>query len=214
MNLPSPTNSDATSMKCLRCPERNDVNAMDPADTAKYDVKGLNRWAANASNTPAVKAQRRLPPSRINASYGRVGVTFITTQKRRGRLRQLSQRAKFYKLFFVLCPSTCFSCRFRQLFKVVVVPKAHPVETKMKSTAIAILTAFAVLSFGEPVQAQDCSVEAVATLTTEMWGAEIGFTISDDNGVLVSEEDFGNYSTYSCGAFFACRIRSVQHLQS
>ena len=56
---------------------------MDPADTAKYDKNGLNRWAANASNTPAVKAQRKLPPSKINASYGRVGVTCLNYGKNR-----------------------------------------------------------------------------------------------------------------------------------
>lgn len=67
----------------------------------------------------------------------------------------------------------------------------------MKSTIFSILFLFIAYASGTPAQAQDCSLEAVATLTTELWGAEISYTISDDNGVLVSEDGFSNYSTYS-----------------
>ncbi|MDA8979021.1 T9SS type A sorting domain-containing protein [bacterium] len=53
------------------------------------------------------------------------------------------------------------------------------------------------MAFGTAAQAQECGLEVVATLTTELWGAEISFTISDDNGVLVSGDSFDNYSTYT-----------------
>ena len=67
----------------------------------------------------------------------------------------------------------------------------------MKSTLFTFVFALAALFSWAPVQAQDCSVEAIATLSTELWGAEITYTISDDNGVLVSGQDFGNYNTYT-----------------
>lgn len=51
--------------------------------------------------------------------------------------------------------------------------------------------------FGLQTQAQDCSLEAVATLTTQMWGSEISFTLSDDNGPILTEEYFENYSIFT-----------------
>ena len=30
---------------------------------------------------------------------------------------------------------------------------------------------------------QECEIEATATLTTELWGTEISYSISDDNGI-------------------------------
>ena len=44
---------------------------------------------------------------------------------------------------------------------------------------------------------QECDVEAIATLTTELWGTEISYSISDDNGILLAEEGFGDYGTYT-----------------
>ena len=70
----------------------------------------------------------------------------------------------------------------------------------MKHAILAFLFPLFVLVFGAPAQAQDCSLEAVATLTTELWGSEIAYTISDDNGILLSGENFTDYST-STSAF-------------
>ena len=67
----------------------------------------------------------------------------------------------------------------------------------MKTRFFTFLLPLIALPFGSPAQAQDCSIEAVATLTTELWGAEISYTISDDNGVLLTETGFDNYSTYN-----------------
>ena len=44
---------------------------------------------------------------------------------------------------------------------------------------------------------QECDIEAIATLTTELWGTEISYSISDDNGILLTEEGFGDYGTYT-----------------
>ena len=79
---------------------------------------------------------------------------------------------------------------------MVMANKPH-IETSMKTTSFSALLWLLTLAFWAPAQAQECGIEAVATLTTELWADEISFTISDDNGLLVSEEDFGNYSTYS-----------------
>ena len=65
----------------------------------------------------------------------------------------------------------------------------------MKPTFLSSLFAIAMLAWGPTSQAQDCSTEVLATLTTQMWGGEISYTISDDNGVLVSEQNFGDYGT-------------------
>ena len=67
----------------------------------------------------------------------------------------------------------------------------------MKPTFLSSLLAVAMLAWGSTSQAQDCSTEVLATLTTQMWGGEISYTISDDNGVLVSGQDFGDFSTYT-----------------
>lgn len=61
----------------------------------------------------------------------------------------------------------------------------------------SFLLSLLALAFAIPSQAQDCNLEAIATLTTEMWGAEISYSISDDNGILVSGTDFGDNSTYT-----------------
>ena len=65
----------------------------------------------------------------------------------------------------------------------------------MKHAILVFIFPLFVLVFGAPAQAQDCSLEAVATLTTELWGSEIAYTISDDNGILLSGENFSDYST-------------------
>ncbi|MGB1943374.1 MAG: T9SS type A sorting domain-containing protein [Flavobacteriales bacterium] len=67
----------------------------------------------------------------------------------------------------------------------------------MKPTFLSSLLAIAMLAWGSTSQAQDCSTEVLAILTTQMWGGEISYTISDDNGVLVSGQDFGDFSTYT-----------------
>ncbi|MGB0249626.1 MAG: hypothetical protein ACPF91_06275, partial [Flavobacteriales bacterium] len=70
----------------------------------------------------------------------------------------------------------------------------------MKHAILAFLFPLFALVFGATAQAQDCSLEVVATLTTELWGSEIAYTISDDNGILLSGENFSDYST-STSAF-------------
>ncbi len=67
----------------------------------------------------------------------------------------------------------------------------------MKSALHSLFLLLAALFAGTLSQAQECGLEAAATLTTELWGSEISFTISDDNGVLVSEEGFGDFNTYT-----------------
>ena len=52
----------------------------------------------------------------------------------------------------------------------------------MRPTFLSSLLAVAMLAWGSASQAQDCSTEVSATLTTQMWGGEISYTISDDNG--------------------------------
>ena len=47
------------------------------------------------------------------------------------------------------------------------------------------------------VHAQDCAVEAVATLYTDLWGDEISYTISDDNGILVAGQGTADYNAES-----------------
>ncbi len=52
----------------------------------------------------------------------------------------------------------------------------------MKPTFLSSLFAIAMLAWVPTCQAQDCITEVLATLTTQMWGGEISYTISDDNG--------------------------------
>ena len=49
-------------------------------------------------------------------------------------------------------------------------------------TNILTLTALALIWSASSL-AQSCGLEATATLNTELWGSEISFTVSDDNGV-------------------------------
>lgn len=44
---------------------------------------------------------------------------------------------------------------------------------------------------------QDCNVEVMSTLTTESWGTEISYIISDDNETLLLENDFGDYESHT-----------------
>ena len=67
----------------------------------------------------------------------------------------------------------------------------------MKPSYFSSLLVVLSLAFGTAAQAQECGLEAVATLTTELWGAEISYSISDDNGVLVSGDSFDDYNTYT-----------------
>ena len=59
----------------------------------------------------------------------------------------------------------------------------------------ASLLAASVLANAAPGLAQDCAIDAVATLTTDLWASEITYTISDDNGYLVDGQGFDDYST-------------------
>ena len=59
----------------------------------------------------------------------------------------------------------------------------------------ASLLAASVLANATPGLAQDCAIDAVATLTTDLWASEITYTISDDNGYLVDGQGFDDYST-------------------
>ena len=41
---------------------------------------------------------------------------------------------------------------------------------------------------------QSCALEAVATLQTELWGGEVSYTISDDNGILAEGQGIADYN--------------------
>ena len=41
---------------------------------------------------------------------------------------------------------------------------------------------------------QTCTLEAVATLQTELWGGEVSYTISDDNGILAEGQGIADYT--------------------
>ncbi len=58
---------------------------------------------------------------------------------------------------------------------------------------------FTALFFSQflPSFGQDCSIEALATLTTELWATEVSYTISDDNGSLLSGDGFGDYGSFT-----------------
>ena len=42
--------------------------------------------------------------------------------------------------------------------------------------------------------AQSCDIEAIASLQTELWGQEVSFTISDDNGILAEGQGLADYA--------------------
>ena len=77
----------------------------------------------------------------------------------------------------------------------------------MKHAILAFLFPLFALVFGAPAQAQDCSLEAVATLTTELWGSEIAYTISDDNGILLSGENFSGLQHIDFGVLLGRCVR-------
>lgn len=66
----------------------------------------------------------------------------------------------------------------------------------MKRIFYPTLIALVFVSFWTPSLAQDCSNEVVATLTTALWGDEVSYTLSDDNGVLVVGQGLDNFSSY------------------
>ena len=43
--------------------------------------------------------------------------------------------------------------------------------------------------------AQSCGLEAAVTLSTELWGSEISFTVSNDNGLLLQGSGLEDFST-------------------
>ena len=61
-------------------------------------------------------------------------------------------------------------------------------------TNILTLTALALIWSASSL-AQSCGLEATATLNTELWGSEISFTVSDDNGVLLQGSGLEDFST-------------------
>ena len=61
-------------------------------------------------------------------------------------------------------------------------------------TNILALTALALIWSASSL-AQSCGLEATATLNTELWGSEISFTVSDDNGVLLQGSGLEDFST-------------------
>ena len=67
----------------------------------------------------------------------------------------------------------------------------------MKTAHRILFLPLIALMFSAPMHAQDCTLEAVATLTTQMWGGEISFSISDDNGVLVEASNFEDNSVFT-----------------
>ena len=63
------------------------------------------------------------------------------------------------------------------------------------SLRIAIAVCFLTLASWS-IQAQTCALEAVATLETSLWGSEVSFTISDDNGVLAEGQGAADYTSF------------------
>ena len=61
-------------------------------------------------------------------------------------------------------------------------------------TNILTLTALALIWSASSL-AQSCGLEATVTLNTELWGSEISFTVSDDNGVLLQGSGLEDFST-------------------
>lgn len=64
--------------------------------------------------------------------------------------------------------------------------------TRLFIPALLVLTTLA-----SELHAQDCNLEVTATLTTELWGNEVGFIISDDNGILVSGSNFESNAVFT-----------------
>jgi hypothetical protein len=61
-------------------------------------------------------------------------------------------------------------------------------------TNILALTALCLI-WSASSMAQSCGLEAAVTLSTELWGSEISFTVSDDSGVLLQGSGFEDFST-------------------
>lgn len=53
------------------------------------------------------------------------------------------------------------------------------------------------MAWGTPAHSQDCNAEVLVTLTTQLWGGEISYTISDDNGPLATGDGFTDYGTFT-----------------
>ena len=67
----------------------------------------------------------------------------------------------------------------------------------MKTNTLT-LTALALI-WSASSMAQSCGLEATVTLNTELWGNEISFTLSDDNGVLLQGSGVEDFSTTTYG---------------
>ncbi|MDA9755633.1 hypothetical protein N9V29_01545 [Flavobacteriales bacterium] len=66
----------------------------------------------------------------------------------------------------------------------------------MKSTVLSTSLALCLGAFSSLIQAQTCKLEAVVTQETSLWGNEVSFTISDDNGVLASGQGAADYTSF------------------
>ena len=66
----------------------------------------------------------------------------------------------------------------------------------MKSTVLSTSLALCLGAFSSLIQAQTCELEAVVTLETSLWGNEVSFTISDDNGILASGQGAADYTSF------------------
>ena len=66
----------------------------------------------------------------------------------------------------------------------------------MKSFVLSTSLALFLGAFSSLIQAQTCELEAVATLETSIWGGEVSFTISDDNGILASGQGAADYASF------------------
>ena len=72
--------------------------------------------------------------------------------------------------------------------------KTKPATTMMRTLLPRLSGTLLLLSLVTSVMAQNCALEASAVLQTDIWGSEISFTISDDNGVIVEGQDFVDYT--------------------
>ena len=71
-----------------------------------------------------------------------------------------------------------------------------PKQEQMKPIPLSLIAILS-LAFSSQIKAQECGLEAVATLTTELWADEISYTISDDNGMLIEGQGVSDYNTSS-----------------
>ena len=67
----------------------------------------------------------------------------------------------------------------------------------MKPSLLSFCLSLVLMAWGTQASSQDCNAEVLVTLTTQLWGGEISYTISDDNGPLATGDGFTDYGTFT-----------------